>query len=48
LWGDYYNRGEQIPIGKSDLEVQLFKATSGENYILPHEQLYEIAEKTNN
>ncbi len=38
--------GEQIPIGKSELEQLLYKATSGENYTVPHEQLYAIADRT--
>ena len=42
------HRGEQIPIGKSELEQLLFKATSGLNFMLPHEQLYDIAERTHN
>ncbi len=40
------NSGEKLAIGKSDLELLLFKATSNENYMLPHEKLNEIADRT--
>ena len=39
-------RGEKLPIGKSDLEILLFKATSSEHYMLNNEEIYEIIDKT--
>lgn len=41
-------RGEKLPIGKSELEQMLFKATSADNYMMPHEELYEIVDRTYN
>ena len=40
------NRTEKIPIGKTELEKTLFEATSSENYMSGHDEIYSIIERT--
>ena len=35
-----------MPVGKSSLHQQLANAISGESCMVPHEKLYEIADRT--